>query len=204
MAQALHQAMGEGRLTLAELDDRLQRVYQAKTFAELAPLTSDLPGHQLAVPHPAAVQPVAGAAPLPASARVGGTPGPSTSIAVMSGASRKGEWVVPVTHTAVAVMGGVEIDLTHARFEESEVTINVFAFWGGVEITVPEDVAVRVDGVGFMGAFEDNTMRRGGQPAPPGAPTVRVTGLAMMAGVEVRRPRRKKVRGGGDRGQIEE
>lgn len=35
--------MDEGRLSLHEYDDRLQRVYAAKTYGELAPLHSDLP-----------------------------------------------------------------------------------------------------------------------------------------------------------------
>ncbi|MFR9751507.1 DUF1707 domain-containing protein [Nocardia sp. 004] len=39
----LRQAMSEGRLSLHEFDERLQQVYAAKTYGELAPLLSDLP-----------------------------------------------------------------------------------------------------------------------------------------------------------------
>jgi len=35
VAQILHNAMGEGRLTLAELDERLQQTYAAKTLGDL-------------------------------------------------------------------------------------------------------------------------------------------------------------------------
>lgn len=184
VAQVLQRAHGEGRLDLHELDERLGAVYAAKTYGELAPLTADLgmPAANLPSPMPHH---------LP-STRIGGTPGPTTSIAFWSGVDRKGEWVVPASHTVVAVMGGVVLDLSKARFAQAETTINVFAFWGGVEVFVPEEVTVRVDGAGIMGAFEDNTHKT---PTIPGGPVVRITGVAIMAGVEVRRPKRKKIRG---------
>jgi hypothetical protein len=116
----------------------------------------------------------------------------------MSGADRKGVWTVAPTFTSVALMGGVEIDLTEARFEDAETTIQAFAFMGGIEIYVPDDIVVQVNGSGFMGAFE-NRVQNQMQPRP-GAPLVRITGLAVMGGVEVKRRKRSKR----DRDQIEE
>ncbi|MET9025559.1 DUF1707 domain-containing protein [Nocardia sp. NPDC004168] len=46
----LRLAMNEGRLSLAEFDDRLQQVYAAKTYGELTPLLSDLPAQREARP----------------------------------------------------------------------------------------------------------------------------------------------------------
>ncbi|MFI5535074.1 DUF1707 domain-containing protein [Nocardia sp. NPDC051900] len=46
----LRLAMNEGRLSLAEFDDRLQQVYAAKTYGELTPLLSDLPAQREAQP----------------------------------------------------------------------------------------------------------------------------------------------------------
>jgi hypothetical protein len=43
VATALGQNAAEGRLTMQELDERLGRVYGAKTYAELRPLLVDLP-----------------------------------------------------------------------------------------------------------------------------------------------------------------
>jgi hypothetical protein len=186
VARVLQQAHGEGRLDLHELDERLAAVYAAKTYGELVPLTADL---GMAAP---SVMPVPLQHNVPAS-RVGGTPGSTTSFAFWSGVDRRGEWVVPPQHTAVAIMGGVRLDLTNARFAEGETTINAFALMGAVEIFVPEDVTVRVDGVGFMGAFEDVTHK--GAPTIPGGPVVRITGFAMMGAVEVRRPKKKKIKG---------
>jgi hypothetical protein len=52
-----------------------------------------------------------------------------------------------------------------------------------VDITVGEDVEVDVSGFGIMGGFD----HRATGPGLPGAPRVRVVGLALMGGVNVRR-----------------
>lgn len=49
----LRHAMNEGRLSLPEFDERLQQVYAAKTYGELAPLLSDLPAQRDSRPAPA-------------------------------------------------------------------------------------------------------------------------------------------------------
>lgn len=180
IAQILHSAMGEGRLELRELEERLETLYAAKTIGELAPLTADLP-----VPSPNSP---AQAAQRAVSNRIGGTPTSTTSIAILSGADRRGPWVVPHRYTAVAIMGGVDLDLTEARFVERETVINVLAIMGGVDIIVPEDVNVRVDGVGILGAFDN----RAASLAPEGSPLVRITGIALMGGVDVKPPKRKR------------
>ncbi|MFF5080226.1 DUF1707 domain-containing protein [Actinoplanes sp. NPDC000266] len=53
-ADTLKTALDEGRLDLAEYDERLQRAYAAKTYAELDLLIADLPGSQPAQPAPVA------------------------------------------------------------------------------------------------------------------------------------------------------
>ncbi len=187
VAKVLNAALGEGRLTLGEVDERLAQVYAAKTLGELEPITKDLPGHALALPQPMLAMASAAAAGPSASSRIGGTPGSTIAVAVMSGAIRKGNWVVPQRFHAIAVMGGVELDLTQARFAAPEVTINAFALMGGVEIVVPDDVTVLVHGFAFMGGFDDRAQQQG----PPGSPVVHITGFALMGGVEVRRARRR-------------
>src|SRR5699024_9823386 len=116
--------------------------------------------------------------------RIGGHPGSGASIAVLSGASRKGNWVVPPQHNSFALMGGVEIDLRNARFAEQLSTITAVALLAGRAITVPEDGVGEVSGVGRMAAFESND-RDTVDPPPTNAPTVKVTGLALMGGVNV-------------------
>lgn len=194
VAKILHDAMAEGRITVTELEERLDRVYAARTIGELQPLTRDLPvGH---VPSTAVAPHRAASAP---DARIGGRGGPSSAIAVMSGSTRKGPWTVPPTFNAIAFMGGVDIDLTEARFEDRETTIQAFALMGGIDIVVPDDITVHVTGVGFMGAFEDSARVVG----PEGAPVLKVTGFAMMGGVEVKRSKKKRVDRAQDRPQLE-
>ena len=107
VAELLREAAGEGRLDIDELDERLEAAYAAKTYGDLVPLTADLPlGAQH---HPLAEAPPAGPPGVPAVRY-------DTSVAIMGGTSRKGVWEVGPTHTAVAIMGGVEIDLRQARF----------------------------------------------------------------------------------------
>jgi hypothetical protein len=187
-SKILHDAMAEGRLTVGELEERLDQVYGAKTYGELEPVVRDLPGHQV-VPRVVSPLPaVDGVAPN----RIGGRGTSTSAMAMMSSAERKGPWVVPPTFNAVAIMGGVEIDLTQATFEARETVIQAFALMGGVEIRVPEDVTVFVTGSGFMGSFENHVRTQGA----PGGPILRVTGLAMMGGVEVKPPKRRKIKNG--------
>ncbi|GAA5021831.1 DUF1707 domain-containing protein [Actinopolymorpha pittospori] len=183
IAEVLRDAAGEGRLTLEELDERLDGVFAAKTYADLERFTSDLPADF------AASAALARTAPTPKAVAsndrvTGGTARHAFSVAVLSGATRRGAWLVPPAYTTVAFMGGVQIDLRSARFTQREVTIRAFAVMGGIEIIVPEDVAVVVDGVGIMGGFDDHSYHV--EPVP-GQLTVRVTGLAFWGGVEVKR-----------------
>lgn len=43
IVEQLRLAMNEGRLSLHEFDDRLQKVYAARTYGELQPVLADLP-----------------------------------------------------------------------------------------------------------------------------------------------------------------
>ena len=177
-ADVLREAAGHGRISMDELDERLELAYAAKTYADLAAVTRDLPGPAQA---PGPVQPAM-------AGRIGGTPRSKFSVAILSGARRKGRWVVPRNYVGVAVMGGIELDLREAQFSEPEVTIHAYTLMGGIEITVPEDVDVDVSGIAFMGGFDHNASG----PGVPGAPRVRVIGFALMGGVDVRRKPQKK------------
>jgi Domain of unknown function (DUF1707)/Cell wall-active antibiotics response 4TMS YvqF len=172
VAAILRDAAGEGRLDLEELDERLNAVYAAKTYGDLEPITRDLPS---ASSSPTPVSPRGG--------RVGGVPTSRTAVGVMSGFERKGAWVVPETFNAVAFWGGGRLDLREARFAGPEVTINAWAVMGGIEILVPEDAEVHVNGVGVMGGYD----HRASGVGAPGAPRIIVKGLAFWGGVNVER-----------------
>jgi hypothetical protein len=171
VAAILRDAAGEGRLDLEELDERLTAVYAAKTYGDLEPITRDLPG--------STARPVA----APQGDRFGGTPGSRAAFGIMSGFQRKGAWVVPEEFTAVAFWGGGELDLREARFAAPVVKIQAFAVMGGMEVLVPEDAEVHVNGIGIMGGFD----HRASGVGAPGAPKIVITGLAFWGGISVKR-----------------
>lgn len=189
VARMLTDGMNDGRLTPAELQERLDAVYRARTLGELEPLTRDLPDHR---PLGASMLPAGASTGHGVSVRsaqsgpvVGGVGTSSGAVAIFGAARRRGEWVVPAQFTAVAVMGAVELDLTQATFAAQRVCITAVAIMGAVDITVPAGVRVEVSGAGIMGAFEDDMAD---QPAAgPSTPVLRVNGAAIMGGVRVTR-----------------
>ncbi|MEU9501634.1 DUF1707 domain-containing protein [Streptomyces sp. NPDC048196] len=187
VAEILRDALAEGRLEMAEFDERLEAAYLARTYGELAPLTADLPAAP--APAPAAPAPVSlhkdpAAVGSWAGRIVGDARGSTTGLAVMGGFQRKGRWTIGRRFTAVCCMGGGEIDLREADFAASEVVIDCWAFMGGVNVIVPPGVEVDVRGLGIMGGFDSP---EDGVPGDPGAPRVIVRGLALMGGVGVER-----------------
>lgn len=89
----------------------------------------------------------------------------------------------------IAVMGGSTIDLRGARIVNGPAVIDAFAFWGGIEIKVPEGWSVSLKGIPLLGGFEDNTGKNAasGLGVDPGPrQELIVKGFAVMGGVEVK------------------
>jgi hypothetical protein len=177
VAELLRQAAGEGRLDLEELEERLEAAYRAKTYGDLVPLTADLPlgSH---VRHPPAGQ--RAGVPLSALIRY------DTSFAILGGVRRKGLWEIGASHTALAIMGGLVVDLREARFTTRETVVHAYAIWSGIDIYVNAHTRVLVDGFGIMGAF-DQARDKVEPDLRLDSPVVRVNGFALMAGVTVQR-----------------
>jgi uncharacterized protein DUF1707 len=179
-AEVIREAHAQGRITVDELDERLSSVYAAKTEADLVPVTRDLPATP--GPRPAVMAPARG--------RIGGTARFRMSLAILGGASRDGAWVVPPEYKAIATLGGIKLDMSNSTFAEAETVIKAYAVLGGMEITVPEDAEVEVGAVGIMGGID-----HGGEgPGVPGGPRIRIVGVAVMGGIEVKRARGKRQR----------
>jgi hypothetical protein len=177
-AEVIREAHAEGRITVDELDERLSSVYAAKTESDLVPVTRDLP----ATPGPRPAATVA------ARGRIGGTARFRTSLAILGGASRDGAWVVPSEYKAIATLGGIKLDMSDSTFAEAETVIKAYAVLGGMEITVPDDAEVEVGAIGIMGGID-----HGGEGAGvPGGPRIRIVGVAVMGGIEVKRARPKR------------
>ncbi|HEU4485503.1 MAG TPA: DUF5668 domain-containing protein [Povalibacter sp.] len=81
-----------------------------------------------------------------------------------------------------AVMAGIKLDLTDARIEGDVATIEVFAFWGGMEIYVPSDWTVTSKVATLMGGFVDKRRPTSAVPTK----TLVITGSIVMSGIEVK------------------
>jgi hypothetical protein len=181
----LQRSASEGRLTLDEFSERVSAAWAAKTLSELRVQVADLPhpfGPDLArALVPADQVPMTGGPPAPYS-------GPSArptrwTVGIMFGNTRQGRWRLRRETNAVAIMGGCELDLRRAEVEGPEVVINALAIMGGVDVIVPEGIAVELTGFGLMGGKE---ARIADVPVLPGSPVVRVRAFALMGGVVVR------------------
>ena len=173
-----------------EFEQRLETATGAQDHAALRSLLVDLP--LAGSPNPPAT--TGDAVPAQEHSRDafpvnrGEVSNESTMIAIFSGSDRKGVWDPPRTLNSIAIFGGSDIDLREAHFPPDGMTINVVAIFGGVDIIVPEGINVEVSGAGIFGAFEGK--KRSSRPVP-GAPTVKVQGVAFFGGVEVKFKERK-------------
>ncbi|MCS5478446.1 DUF1707 domain-containing protein [Corynebacterium sp. YIM 101645] len=199
--EALGRAFSEGRIDFNEFDDRTKAVLAARYRDELsAPLADLMPDPTAVFEGPVPVvfperSPAPRAPSAPTRRRVTGeTGGSSFSLAIMGGTDKQGDWLIAPAHLSIAIMGGNGIDLTEARLAAQETVIYAIGIMGGVEILVPEDVRVLSEGIGIMGGFgisTDEEVRQRIEDLPADAPVVRVRGLGLMGGVEVRRVLRK-------------
>jgi hypothetical protein len=185
VATLLSTAHAEGRLTREEHDERIDHLMAAKTFDDLIPITRDL----VVVGTPSAV-----ATPQPTSRftidTTGQNPDSDKMIAIFGGVTRSGRWRVRKNIQALALFGGMDLDLRNAIFEAPVVEISGFWCFGGLDIKVPEGIDVRDQTAGVFGGTD---IRDIGDPAP-GAPTLVIKGMTLFGGVTVRGPKANKRR----------
>ena len=130
--QRLSAASGDGRLTLEEFSQRMDRATTAKTRAELDRLVADLPTD-------------AGAASSGVAER--GPARPSWHISPIGGLSVSGPWRMERSVIVVSLIGGADLDLSQTQLAAPEVTLTKVSLLGGVSIGVPP--GIRVDASGF-------------------------------------------------------
>ena len=188
VAEVLREAAGEGRIDLDELDERLEATYTARIYADLVPITLDLPVRDDSrLPAPLSSQlPAQPSARPHSSPGVTGGPAEERHVAILGGLERKGVWTVPAHLTVTCFMGGADLDLRSARFAAREVVLTINAVMGGADIKVNPHTRVIMEGTGVMGGYsgpsEDAELSAD-------SPVVRIRGFALMGGVSVtRRP----------------
>lgn len=151
-----------GRLTLAELEERVAVAYAATTRAELAELTKDLPELAEAPTRQRKIS--------------------RWFVAIMGGSTWRGRRRLANRANVIAIMGGDTIDLRAAEIEGRELVINVFSLMGGPDIYVPDSIEVEVTGTSIMGGNDE----RGSNRHPrPGAPLIRIRSFSLMGGADI-------------------
>lgn len=183
-AELVSQAFSEGKISLAEFDDRSQRVWEATYLDQLTELVGDLGlSHDLdkrdsPAPVRNANYPVV----------VPNREGSKFSIGIMGGAERFGGWHCEPSHFALSIMGGSELDFSEATLGANRVVINAWDLMGGSEIRVPENYNIRLEGFGIMGGA---TVKNGPgvtvplSEVPDDAPTIVLVNYALMGGSDI-------------------
>jgi hypothetical protein len=181
---ALMEHFANDRFGVEEFERRLDLANAATSTTELRAILSDLPGGGT-LPAAPGQNPVTELAPRPSYSALpaGQVQDTESVVAVMGGSSRRGHWRPARKNHVVAIMGGIELDFREAAFGPGVTEVQVWTLWGGVEIVVPPGVNVESRGVAFLGGF-DHAGDAAGIP-DPSAPTLRITGLAVMAGVDI-------------------
>lgn len=201
-ADFLRGSAGQGRLDADELDERLEQVRTAKTYADLVPIVIDLPSNDavidVAAPGPPAelattelyetYVPDGEPSPEPRPGRPGEVPtdAVTSSLGVLGGQERKGAWRIAPTHSVFVLMGGVELDLREVTFSAPETVISANVLMGGLDITVNAYTRVILEGTGIMGGFGESKAKVGAD-WDEDSPVVRIKGVAVMGGVGVTR-----------------
>lgn len=174
-------AHAEGRLTLAERDERIAAARVAETFDDLVPLTRDLVTVEGISTFRA---PTAG---VPVIDTVDASPDADLVVTIFGGTERRGAWRVREHTSVLNLFGGTELDMTRAIFESATVSINVFCLFGGIDVIVPPGTNVRNEAIAIFGGSGAGRVA----PPLPGAPTVIVRGFVGFGGVEIGNPKHK-------------
>jgi hypothetical protein len=166
-------SVGDGRLTLEEHAQRVQRAYQARTLGELASLTTDL------------VPPEGQPLQLDDSRSV---------TAFFATVQRDGRWVVPDRLTVTAVGGQVILDLREALLQGMHTVLYATLVGGQLHLLVPEQVQVVVTGSRYPARVRADLAARPAAPAPAGSPVIEVRAYTFAGRVQVHTPRRPGAR----------
>jgi hypothetical protein len=127
----LEKALGEGRITVEEFQQRAESAYGAVTTAELEPLLADLPARG-----------------SPQAEIVGGRR-PATLYNVMGDLRLNGS--APVPRRVGTGFGNIRIDLRDLRTDAEVIELELSTVLGDVDVIVAEGVDAELDGWTVLG-----------------------------------------------------
>ncbi|MFE7123556.1 DUF1707 domain-containing protein [Streptomyces sp. NPDC057617] len=169
--EVLRIAAGDGRLTAAELDQRLDAALSARTLGELAGLTADLP-------------------------RVAATPSGATvevkdvvRIDQEGGSVRRdGRWAVPRRMELRSSWCDVTLDFTEAVITQDTLRIDMDMRGGTLRLVTRPGMTVNTDSLSM--SYGKTRIPRGAGPGAPNALQVELVGHIAYGRVVVRAPQR--------------
>jgi hypothetical protein len=157
----LNTAVSEGRLTLAEFEERVDGVLRSRTFGEIEPYVIDLPVQQFKAPDFKEIR------------------NRSSSL------KRHGRWTVPRRLSISTRAGSVKLDFTEAIFGTNVVDVVLEAQSSSVELILPAGSTADLDGVD---AHASNVRSRV-EPSGQGI-TFHISGVVKSSSVKVRYQRK--------------
>ncbi len=173
--EMLRVAAGDGRLTAEELDERVEIAFSARTYGELARLTSDLPasGHAIA----------------PAGPATPAVPKDLVRLEARSGnLSKVGRWVVPRRIEARVTSGNIKLDFTDAAITHRSIDIEVEVRSGNLIIITKPGITVDTGDVA-VGSGNVRVKAPWGNQVPVGV-QITLSGRVRSGNIIARPPRR--------------
>ena len=175
---ALQEAAGDGRLSMAELDDRLDAALQAKTYADLdvlvADLSVELPSRALTSALPQAQRPPSAGYSREDPLRLDGG---------MSSEKRGGVWTVPPFMLINQGLGSVKLNCLEATPAAQLIEIEVIGGAGSIVLVLPDGWAVDADRLSKSWGSKSVDVPR--EPAP-GKPLLLIYGALGLGSFKVR------------------
>lgn len=191
--QRLCAAYARDQLTTGELEARLERVYASADRQALDRVLEGLPPAQIPrlgeapvrvpnlAPPGAATSGSGPAQPRRSGERpTGRGPGERRYVALMSEVRKEGAWTPTPVIVANAFMGNVVLDFRETAIPAEGVDIYTDVIMGELTVILPPGLPADVDCTSFMGAVKDKS-----KAGVAGAPTIRITGGAVMGGITV-------------------
>jgi hypothetical protein len=157
----LREASAEGRLTLEELADRTALAYRARTHAELADLTADLPAAPAAAPPQARRR--------------------AWVLSIFAPMTRRHRRLAPET-VVLSLFAPTRLDLRSVSFPSGDAAITVVSAFAPVFVTVPEHIDIETSVFAVFAPVQEGAA---GDDVPPGAPRLRIRGLSLFGPVFV-------------------
>lgn len=161
--ELLQQHAASGRLTPAELQERTENAYAAKTRADLAALLQDLPTS------------ATGQSASQGKAR-------RWFVAILGRPRRRGRSRLRGHAIALSVLAAPDIDLCNADIEGSELVIYAVSLLGGPDIYVADSMKVEMSG---FSSLVGNDLEGSQRPADPQAPVIWVRAYSLIGGCTV-------------------